>query len=112
MNTLVKMVATAVVLIWLVLVLILFFAPLPAEAQGQNCAPRDLVVARLADRYAETRQSVGLGSNNALVEVFASVATGSWTITVTAPNGVTCLLASGQAFEALTEALPPAGDPL
>ncbi len=79
-------------------------------AQGRNCAPRDAVVNRLAEGYGETRQSMGLGANNAVVEVFASDETGSWTITVTAPNGVTCLVASGQGFEQLAEALPAKGD--
>ena len=40
--------------------------------QARNCAPRDVVVERLASGYGETRQSVGLGANNAMVEVFAS----------------------------------------
>ena len=79
------------------------------SAQGRNCGPREAVVARLAEGYGETRQSMGLGANNAVVEVFASDETGSWTITVTMPNGMTCLVASGQAFERLKEALPAKG---
>lgn len=76
-------------------------------AQGTpNCGPREAVVNRLADGYGETRQSIGIGANNAVVEVFASAETGSWTITVTMPGGPTCLVASGQAFEELAEALP------
>ena len=67
------------------------------------------MVDRLADRYGESRQSIGLGANNAVVEVFASSETGTWTITVTTPQGLTCLVASGQAFEALAEALPKPG---
>lgn len=78
-------------------------------AQQQNCAPRDLVLQRLSEGYGETRQAIGLGANNAVIEVFAS-ATGSWTITVTMPNGVTCLVASGEAFETLAEALPAKGE--
>lgn len=82
-----------------------------AQAQtAANCAPRQQVVDRLATKYGETRQSMGLGANNAVVEVFASLESGSWTITVTMANGVTCLVASGQAFEELAEALPPKGD--
>lgn len=81
-----------------------------ASAQGaRNCAPRDTVVAKLAEGYGETRQSMGLGANNSVVEVFASNETGTWTITVTTPNGVTCLVASGQSFEVLAEVLPAAG---
>jgi len=77
--------------------------------QDRNCGPRDLVVARLAEGFGETRQSMGLGANNAVIEVFASLVSGTWTITVTAPDGMTCLVASGQAFETLAEALPAAG---
>ncbi|MGJ8604444.1 MAG: hypothetical protein ACSHXH_10000 [Marivita sp.] len=81
-----------------------------SQAQ-QNCAPRDLVMERLASAYGETRQSIGLGQNNTMVEVFASTDTGTWTITVTTAAGVTCLVASGQAFEVLAETLPiPAED--
>ncbi|MEP4198971.1 MAG: hypothetical protein ABJL99_25375 [Aliishimia sp.] len=77
-----------------------------AAQNARNCAPRESVVERLAEKYGESRQSMGLGANNAVVEVFASSASGSWTITVTSPNGLTCLVASGQAFEELAEALP------
>ena len=76
----------------------------------RNCALRDTVINRLASSYGETRQSMGLGANNAVIEVFASDDTGTWTITVTMPNGLTCLVASGQSFETLAEALPPKGN--
>ena len=77
-----------------------------AQAQGQNCAPRQTVIDRLAEGYGESRQSIGLGAQGQVVEVFASTASGTWTITVTLPNGMTCLVASGQAYETLAEALP------
>jgi len=70
-----------------------------APAHAATCAARQAVVDRLANSYGETVQSMGLGSNNGIVEVFASSETGTWTITVTMPNGMTCLVASGQAFE-------------
>ncbi|KGM89206.1 hypothetical protein rosmuc_00690 [Roseovarius mucosus DSM 17069] len=81
----------------------------PAQAQTGACAPRDMVVQRLADAYGETRQSVGLGANNMVVEVFASGTSGSWTITVTGSDGVTCLVASGQAYEPTAETEPKPG---
>jgi len=82
-----------------------------ATAQSQhNCGPRAAVVAKLAEGYGETRQSVGIGSNNAMVEVFASDATGSWTILVTQPTGLSCLVASGQSYEQVAEALPAKGN--
>lgn len=83
---------------------LLCLTALPAQA-GNTCAPRPVVIDRLAERYGETRQSIGLGANNQLVEVFASPQSGSWTITVTTAAGITCLVASGQAFERLDAAL-------
>lgn len=81
-----------------------------AAQNARNCAPRDSVVDRLAEGYGESRQSMGLGANNAVIEVFASDETGTWTITVTTPNGLTCLVASGQSYETLAEALPAKGN--
>ena len=88
---------------------ILLMVPVAAQS-APSCAPRELVVDRLADKFGETRQSIGLGANNAVVEVFASETSGSWTITVTSANGLTCLVASGQAYEAMAEALPAKGN--
>ena len=82
---------------------ILILAATQAFAQPQ-CADRAQIVERLASHYGESRQSIGLGANNQVVEVFASIETGTWTILVTHPNGLSCLVASGQAYEALTEA--------
>jgi hypothetical protein len=83
-------------------------AAAPAAAQSRNCAPRDAVVKRLAEKYGESRQSIGMGQQGMVMETFASDETGSWTITVTTPNGMTCLVASGQSYEVLAEALPKA----
>ena len=79
-------------------------------AQGQNCAPRETVIERLAEGYGESRQSIGLGGQGHVIETFASTETGTWTITVTLPNGLTCLVASGQAYESLAEGLPNVDD--
>ena len=80
-----------------------------AAAQGQNCGQRQAVIDRLAEGYGESRQSIGMAPEGRVVEVFASLETGTWTITVTAPNGTTCLVASGQSFENLEEPLQPTG---
>jgi len=67
---------------------------------------RRFCAALLADRFGESRQSIGLAANNAVVEVFANLDTGTWTVTVTIAGGATCLLASGEAFQVLGESLP------
>ena len=80
-----------------------------AHAEGAQCADRAMVVDRLQDKYGESRQSIGLGQNNAVVEVFASAETGTWTIIVTLPSGMSCLVASGESWEQLAEAAPKKG---
>lgn len=77
-----------------------------ANAQSRNCADRDRIVERLASGYGETRQTVGIGSDNTLVEVFASLETGTWTIVITRAGGPSCLVASGQAYQVMADALP------
>ena len=75
------------------------------QAQAGNCADHSQVVSRLGELYGENRQSIRLGDNNAVIEVFASPATGSWTITVTQPGELTCMVAAGQAYQYLNEPL-------
>ena len=70
-----------------------------AAAQGRVCAKRDKLVAELAKSHGETRQSVGLQRNNGVIETFANTETGSWTIIVSLPTGVSCLVAAGEAFQ-------------
>ncbi len=43
---------------------------------------------------------MGLTDKGAVLEVFASQ-NGSWTFLITMPNGLTCVVASGQSWETL-----------
>ena len=83
-------------------------------ALAAQCAPREQVVAGLATRFDEVRRGAGLTAapdgRAQVVEIFTS-ASGSWTIVVTRPDGQTCLVASGQAWEDITEELPAKGEP-
>ncbi|WP_170343330.1 hypothetical protein [Ruegeria arenilitoris] len=86
---------------------IMVLAAQQVQAQTPNCAPRPDVLQRLAETYGETRRGIGMARQGTVMEVFASDDTGTWTITVTLPNGLTCLMAAGEAYETLAEALPP-----
>ena len=81
-------------------------------AEAAQCASRAQIIARLATGHDETRQGAGLTTGTdgraQLVEVFASEA-GSWTITVTLPDGLTCLVAAGQNWDAIADT-PKLGD--
>lgn len=76
-------------------------------ARAQNCAPREIVVTGLAEAFGETRRGVGLGGTETQMELWASEETGSWSITVTSPAGITCLIAAGQNYEQIDEARAP-----
>ncbi|MDQ1847585.1 hypothetical protein Q9299_04725 [Gemmobacter fulvus] len=75
-----------------------------------TCAPRDALLAKLADHYGERRQALGLADNRMMMELFASD-TGSWTMAFTGADGITCLVATGQAYEGIPAPLPAKGDP-
>ncbi|MEM9432911.1 MAG: hypothetical protein AAGA12_03250 [Pseudomonadota bacterium] len=80
-----------------------------ASAQSSNrCAQRDMIISKLNSAYGESRRSMGLAANNGIIEMYASEETGTWTITVTHANGMTCLVAAGTSFEAVEEELPAA----
>ena len=80
-----------------------------AEPAPRNCGPHAQVVERLAEGYGESPVGLGLASNGTAVQVFANLDTGTWTITTTVPQGITCLVASGQSWTEI--ATLPAGDP-
>ena len=76
----------------------------PAIAE-QRCGPRAEVIEMLGERYEETRRGIGMAGSTQVLEVFASTE-GTWTVLVTDPEGRSCLVASGEAWEDLREALP------
>ena len=66
----------------------------PATAQ-QACGKRDTFMVKLEENFAERPIAMGLTDKGSVLEVFASKS-GSWTFLVTMPNGMTCVVASGQ----------------
>ena len=75
----------------------------PAQAQAM-CGERRAVVANLEKAYSEAPVSIGLASNGAVIEVLASPS-GSFTIILTQPNGLSCVMAAGENWENLPKRL-------
>ncbi|MGB0928879.1 MAG: hypothetical protein ACPGVA_16825 [Pikeienuella sp.] len=67
-----------------------------SPALAQSCANRAEIVAGLAAKYGEVRQAAGLDLSGNMVEVFVSGDTGTWTILVTLPAGVSCIMSGGK----------------
>jgi hypothetical protein len=88
--------------------LALLLAAGPAAAM--QCGSRDAVTITLAERYGEVRQALGLAQNGVVMELYAAQS-GSWTIVITRPDGMTCLLAAGEEFQSIPQVAPPPGDP-
>lgn len=86
------------------------FSATALTAQSRNCNEHALIVERLASVYGESRRTIALSSDGTVVENFANLETGSWTVVVTQAGGPSCLAVSGEAFQLLNEELPE-GDP-
>lgn len=90
----------------LALVSALCAAPTAARSEGAYCGPRDRIVAVLHAKHGETRRALGLQRNAQVMETYANIETGSWTIIVAMPSGQACLVATGEAFQAEAGAEP------
>lgn len=76
---------------------------LPAVAQQQPpCVKRADFLKHLESNYKEAPVAMGLTTGGGLLEVVVS-RTGSWTIIVTTPNGISCGVASGESWESVLE---------
>jgi hypothetical protein len=63
-----------------------------------SCGPHDKIMEVLNQRFQESRQALGLAGHVAMIELFVS-ARGSWTMTSTNTQGLTCVIAAGDAWE-------------
>mgnify|MGYP003146355443 CR=1 FL=1 len=71
----------------------------PAVAQAA-CGERDLIVASLLDTHNEVPVARGLATGGVLIEVLVAES-GTFTIILTHPTGVSCLITAGDFWEAL-----------
>ena len=72
----------------------------PAAAQTV-CMNRADVLEQLSSKYAETPIALGLEQRGDVVEIFSSGDGATWTMVFTRPDGETCLVASGEAWQAI-----------
>ena len=85
----------------------------PPDARAQMaCGTRDAVVAKLGDKYGEVRRGGGLAGPTAIYEIWASEATGTWTILKTTPDGFACIMAVGEGWQDDAGEPIPVGDPV
>ncbi len=79
----------------LVATLILFGASASAQVP---CNQRAEIVTQLAGKYKEVPVSIGVNSKGHLVEVLSSEHGRTWTIIVTSPDGMSCVVSDGEGW--------------
>lgn len=62
------------------------------------CGARDEVVKVLKESYGERAMAHGIAHSGSLAEVFISPR-GTWTIIATSPNGISCMIGSGESWK-------------
>lgn len=94
---------------WKILALGTGLALLASTAMAQpQCNERKQVVDLLAKKYKEAPVASGVTNNGGLVEVLSNAKGDSWTIIVTTPQGVSCLVAAGEGWRNMEQiALDP-----
>ena len=77
-----------------------FFLVAIQSAHAAVCSERKKFTTFLSKKYKEMPKAVGLVSNTGMMEVYVSEQ-GTWSILMTTPNGITCLIAAGDHWEGL-----------
>jgi hypothetical protein len=84
-------------LIAIAMMLVIWATATPAAAQNV-CTSRTEVAKQLAGDHSETPVAAGLAASGEVVEVFSSNDGATWTIVLTRPGGISCLVATGEAW--------------
>jgi len=72
-----------------------------------TCRARDSLLTQLEQKYGEVPVAIGI-AGGALVELLSTEDGMTWTIILTTPKGLSCLIASGEGWRPLA---PVAADP-
>ena len=71
------------------------------QPQTRACTQRMAALDHLSTKYAEEPVAMGLASNGGVLEVLSNDTGRTWTILLTMPSGMTCMLATGEDWERL-----------
>lgn len=64
----------------------------------EKCGKYSEITGFLTDQFGETLQSFGSMFNGSVLFTFANNETGSWSVLIVAPSGVTCVMATGNSY--------------
>ncbi len=68
-----------------------------------QCNDRDKVLELLSEKYSEAPVAIGVGNNGGLVEVLSTGDGNTWSIIITSPQGMSCLVAAGEGWRLIEQ---------
>ena len=80
-----------------------------AAAQGVPCDDHAKAQALLEEKYREAPVARGLDARGNMVEVYATKDGATWSILMTAPHGLACMIAAGQNWRSAKQKEPGEG---
>ena len=70
----------------------------PAEAA--QCGRADQIVSYLSKKYKEQVKGMGVVGSKGFMQLFVAES-GTWTVLLTSPEGISCIVAAGDNFETI-----------
>jgi hypothetical protein len=77
------------------------------ETEARVCIPYPELRKALQGKYGESPVAFGLHANGGLLQIFASHTGDTWTVVMTSPKGISCIVAGGKSWYVLPLALGP-----
>ncbi len=68
-----------------------------------QCNDRDHVLDLLKSKYSEAPVAIGVANNGGLVEVLSTGDGDTWSIIITTPKGMSCLVAAGEGWRVIEQ---------
>ena len=81
---------------WKMIAIVAWLVAVSTTAEAApTCAAREQLLEYFADKFSESPVAVGLGDDGKLIVVLASQS-GTWSIMQSGPDGVSCIVVTGQ----------------
>ena len=73
-----------------------------SEASARNMCMKHADLEVVLEKHKESQAAIGVASNGSLIQVYATADGATWSIVMTNPQGVSCVVAVGQDWDQRT----------